>query len=125
MRGGEYLSKTEQYASVYNDGGAKTNTLLVMRFLANGLSQSRYGFSISRRVGIAVTRNRLKRRLRQILHQMPLKEGWDIVFIARQAAGRAKYGTLRESVFKLLSRASLVPPGEQYEAAGSAGISRN
>ena len=80
----------------------------MMKVLSNGLSLSRYGFSVNRRVGKAVTRNTVKRLLREILRQTPLQSGWDIVFIARPAAATADYTNLEKSVNDLLSRARLL-----------------
>jgi ribonuclease P protein component len=107
MRGERYLTKPEQYARVYNGGGSWANGLLVVKALPNGLTLSRYGISVSKRVGKAVVRNRVKRLLREILRVAQLEPGWDIILIARPAAGRADYVGLEKSVNDLLSRARL------------------
>ena len=113
MRGEEYLTKPQQYALVYSEGRSWASDLVVMKALANGLTLSRYGLSVSKKVGKAVTRNRIKRLLREMLRMMPLKPGWDIVFIARPAAATADYASLKKSVDALLSRAQLLrPPGD-------------
>ncbi len=105
MRGERYLTKPEQYTRVYNGGSSWANGLLVMKALSNGLTLSMYGLSVSKRVGKAVARNRVKRLLREILRVTQLKPGWDIIFIARPAAGRADYVGLEQSVNDVLSRA--------------------
>ena len=107
MRGERYLTKPEQYARVYDGGGSWVNSLLVLKALPNELTLSKYGFSVSKRVGKAVVRNKVKRLLREILRVTRLKPGWDIVIIARPAAGSTDYIKLEKSVNDLLSRARL------------------
>lgn len=108
MVGQGHLTKPRQYELVYNKGSAWMNSLLVMKALPSGLGLSRYGLSVSKRVGNAVTRNRVKRLLREILRLTPLAVGWDIVFIARSPAATADYASLKKSVMDLLSRARLL-----------------
>jgi len=110
MRGEEHLTKPEQYALVYNKGRSWVSDLLVMKALPNSLDLSRYGFSISKRTGKAVTRNRVKRLLREILRLTLLEPGWDIIFIARPLAANANYANLEKSTNDLLSKAKLLRP---------------
>jgi ribonuclease P protein component len=119
MRGEGYLTKPEQYAIVYDKGSSWVNDLTVMKALPNGLALSRYGLSVGRRVGKAVTRNRVKRLFREILRQTPLQPGWDIIFIARPAAASAGYARLNRSVKELLSRARLLRSLENTAFVGS------
>jgi len=113
MQGEEYLTKPEQYVLIYKEGRSWVSSLMVMKVLPNGLSLSRYGFSVSKRVGKAVTRNKVKRRLREILRTMPLKSGWDVVFIARPAAATDDFVGLKRAVAGLLSRANLLESEEK------------
>ena len=113
MRGGatggkEYITRSEDYALVYAKGGSWACNLVAMRALPTGLALSRCGFSISKKVGKAVVRNRIKRLLREILRVTPLKPGWDIVFVARPAAASADYVNLKRAVERLLSQADLL-----------------
>lgn len=116
MRGEQYLTKPVQYALVYNKGSSWANSLLVIKALSNGLDLSRYGFSVGRRVGKAVVRNRAKRLLREILRSTPLQPGWDIIFIARAQTAGVNYARLEAAVKDLLSRAGLLV--ESYEKVG-------
>ena len=90
------LTKPQQYASVYRKGTSRASTLLVMRALPNGLTVSRFGFSVSKKVGGAVTRNHIKRLLREILRAVPVKPARDIVFIVRPPAADAYFATLKK-----------------------------
>ncbi|UCG10546.1 MAG: ribonuclease P protein component [Dehalococcoidia bacterium] len=114
MRGERYLTKPKQYELVYDKGSSWANSLLVMKALPNGLALSRYGFSVGKRVGRAVIRNRVKRRLREIMRLMSLLPGWDIMFIVRPAAATAGYAELKGAVADLLSKARLL--NREHEA---------
>lgn len=70
---------------------------------------SRLGFSVSRRVGNAVVRNRTKRVLREVVrhHLDRLAPGWDVVVIARRAVAGASYRTVETTLLDLLEEARL------------------
>ena len=112
MRREERLTKSRQYALVHGKGSSWASDLVVMRTLPNGLDISRYGLSVSKRVGKAVVRNRVKRLLREILRTTQVKPSWDIVFIARPAAGEADFFRLKNTVLDLLSRSGLLETEE-------------
>jgi ribonuclease P protein component len=69
----------------------------------------RVGFIVSKRVGAAVVRNRVKRHLREAVRVRltSLPPGWDIVISARPAAANAGYETLDAEIDRLLDRARL------------------
>ena len=112
MKESRSLTKRAQYILVYQQGKVWPNSLVVMKALPNGLSLSRYGFAVTKKVGKAVQRNRLKRLLREIMRLQLLKPGWDIVFIVRSVAASADYHQLERAVAKLLARAQLLESSE-------------
>jgi len=108
----ERLRARRDFLAAYRRGRAWTHRFLVLRTLPNGLPHNRYGFVVSKRLGKAVARNRLKRRLREGVRLLTVRPGWDVVFLARLPAAAATYEQLREALVDLLTRARLVDKGE-------------
>jgi ribonuclease P protein component len=102
------LNKPEQFKAVYNQGNTQVDRFLVLKSLPNRLEYFRYGISINKRVGKAVVRNRIKRKLKEILRLGNLSAGWDIVLIVRNPAAESDYKQLEKSVVGLLSRANIL-----------------
>lgn len=77
-----------------------------MLYLPGQADQSRFGITVSRKVGNAVVRNRVKRWLREaIRHERALTSGrWDVVFIAHPSAAEAGLPLLRSQVGAALGR---------------------
>ena len=71
---------------------------------------SRVGFITSRRLGSAVVRNRVRRRLREIVrrHQHDLRQDFWIVLVARHDAATASYRALEDEWLRLVKRASIL-----------------
>jgi len=110
------LTKRAQYLAVYKSGKAWVNSLLIMKALPNQSEYSRYGFSVTKSVGKAVVRNRVKRLLKEICRITPVKPGWDVVLIARPGSVNANYDRLKKSVETLLSLANLMNEDEAVRA---------
>ena len=105
----ERLKDGEAFQQVYRVGHSWATPLLVLRASPNHLPHSRVGYSTSKRLGHAVVRNRLKRRLREAVraHARHIAHGWDIVLIAREPSREATFVQLSEAVKQLLTRAEL------------------
>jgi ribonuclease P protein component len=85
---------------------------LVLSVLPNELEHSRFGFAVGRRIGKAVTRNRIKRRMRESvrvrLQKHEIDAGWDLVFIARRQIRDASFHQVDEAIGLVLRRAGLL-----------------
>jgi len=68
------------------------------------MPQSRFGFSIKRALGSAVVRNRMRRRIREIirLHRQEISAGWDIVIHPKPNVATAPFTSLTAELVKLL-----------------------
>ena len=108
MKGEEHLKKPEQFTRVYKRGSTAADRLAVLKAMPNNLEITRYGISVSKRVGKAVIRNRIKRLVREIIRNAPLKTGWDLVIIARNPAAGSDYHQMKRSLYGLLSRARII-----------------
>jgi ribonuclease P protein component len=111
------LRRRKDFDSVFHRGRAWSNNLLVLRSLASDLPDNRFGFVTSKRLGKAVTRNRVRRRLRELVRPLSLAKSWDIVISAKVPAATADFQDLRRAVIDLLSRARLL---DETASGGSA-----
>ena len=93
------------------------------RDLENGSAPppSRFGFSVSKRIGNSVQRNRAKRRLRAAVAEAYPGPGWDVVVIARKGLIGSEYLEIQRSMIGLLRRAGVspMPDGPTDSAAES------
>ena len=108
MQTDQRLRKTHDFATGRAGGKSWTNQHLVLQTKPNDRLRSRFGFSVSKRIGNSVKRNRLKRQLREAAKLAQVNEGYDIVFIAKINARYANYTQLSGSLRRLCKRAGLL-----------------
>jgi len=118
MQRRQRLTGSKRFSQIHIGGSSAANRLLVIRYLTNGSNCSRFGFLVSKRVGNAAVRNKVKRRLREAVRVNPVKAGWDALFIVRRGAGSAKYQDLKDAIDNLLQRANLVDEPPQPTGPG-------
>ena len=102
----ERLHKRKDFLRIYRQGKRIYTGTLVAYFLHNQLEQHRLGVTASRKIGKAVTRNRIKRRIRQLFRtsKSPVTPCFDIVVNVRKAAARAPFTRLQDDYLKALGR---------------------
>lgn len=96
MRFTSSLNKDRQFRRLYKKGTSAVRPCLVVYARPNGGQHNHLGFTVTAKVGKAVTRNRVRRRLREIyrLHESELKAGFDLVVVARTRAAGVAYARL-------------------------------
>lgn len=106
------VRERSRFQQVRREGKCWPDELLVLCALPNGLSRSRFGFSVSKQIGKAVVRNRVRRRMREAvrLQHPAIAPGWDLVFIARRPIAEATYGQIAEACQRALAKARLLVP---------------
>ncbi len=107
------LTSASEFARVRTEGQAARGQSLILGVLeVENFAPFRAGFVTSKRVGAAVIRNRVRRRLREIIrrHQHEMRSGLWLVVIARPPAARATYAALEDEYLRLAKRASILAP---------------
>lgn len=99
----EHLRKNEEFQTVYKNGRSVANKHLVMYKIPNGGNRTRFGFSVSKKVGNSVVRHRITRLLRESirLNESRIEDGYDVVIIARILAKGKNYEEISKSVLHL------------------------
>lgn len=104
------LRRPQDFETVRREGDRWRGRRLTLNARPNNLPNSRYGFVVSGRVGKAVVRNTVKRRLREAIRgRLPaLAGGYDVVLIAHAPAAQASYQELAAETESLLKRAGIL-----------------
>jgi ribonuclease P protein component len=106
------LTTPAEFNRVRKNGATERGRLLTIGVLPVDQGPFRAGFVTSRKVGGAVARNRVRRRLREIVrkHQHQIVESVWIVTIARELSSHASYAELEDAWLRLAKRASILAP---------------
>ena len=100
------LYRPQDFAAIQGSGTTRSHALFSVRFLQTDLEMTRFGLSTGRRLGGAVVRNRVRRRLREALRVMApsFQLGWDVLIIARPAIVEADHDELVGALRRILVR---------------------
>ena len=104
------LKKDSDFRKVYKHGKSFASRYLVMYILNNKSEHSRIGISVSKKVGKAIIRNKVRRRIKEAYRlniDENVKIGYDIVFIARVAIKDAEYKDIEKSMKHLVKKAEM------------------
>ena len=102
------------FRRLYSTSG-HANSYLVLYARPNRSATNRVGITVSKKLGGAVVRNRVRRRLREVyrLHETQFSPGWDIVVVARSRCIDAPFGKLTDAYLSLSRKAGILPEDPQ------------
>ena len=97
------------FQRLYRTNG-QANGLLVLYARRNHTGTNRVGITVSKKLGKAHIRNRIRRRVREVyrLNEAAFRPGWDIVVVVRSKAIDASFAQLTESCLALAKRAGIL-----------------
>jgi len=103
------LKKNYEFRRLYNKGKSTASKYVAVYIRRNGKSENRLGLTVSTKLGGAVERNRIRRRLKEVyrINEHLLHTGYDIVLVARMSSKEAKWSELEASALALFAKLGL------------------
>ena len=113
MKFSSSLKLNHIFRRLYSTSG-HANSYLVLYARKNRTATNRVGITVSKKLGHAVVRNRVRRRLREVyrLQESRFQPGWDIVVVARHRCIKASFQELTDSYLALAGKAGILCPDE-------------
>ena len=109
------LKENRVFRRLYAKGQSAVGPSMVLYCRKNGRQENRLGFTVSTKLGGAVVRNRVRRRLREVyrLNEDRLLTGYDLVVVARTRAVRCRFADLEGQFLRQAEQLKLLRPGER------------
>ena len=109
------LTKNHEFRRLYNKGKSAASQCVVVYCRRNRKTENRLGITVSTKIGGAVQRNRVRRRLKEIyrLNEEKLTPGFDVVVVARVRSRYVSYSELETSVIYLFKKLNIMPGSNQ------------
>ena len=108
------LKKRYQFNYVYKSGEHFSGEHMVLYVVSSKTKNIKVGLAVTKKIGHAVVRNRVRRKLREIIKkQVPtLKQNYNIIVVARENISEASFDKLSTEFLKLLKKANLIQDEE-------------
>lgn len=109
------IKKNRDFKSLYRSGKSSVNPYLVIYCRKNRRGESRLGISVGTKVGKAVCRNRVRRRIREAyrLSEEKIRPGYDLIIVARVRAASAAYRDIESALLQLCGKLRLLRGEEE------------
>ncbi|MEE3393663.1 MAG: ribonuclease P protein component [Lachnospiraceae bacterium] len=104
------IKRNDDFLNLYHNGRSYADKYLVMYMIGNGRDHNRYGITVSKKIGNSVVRHRITRLIRESLrlNDSYVKQGFDIVIVARYNAREKKLQTVEKAYLHLCKRHDLL-----------------
>ena len=109
------LKKNSDFRRLYAKGKSAVNPYMVVYCRRNRTGENRLGYTVSVKLGHAVLRNHMRRRLRELvrLNSPRMKSGWDIVIVARSRCAEAPWQKLQAAFLSSCEKLELLERQEK------------
>lgn len=105
----EHLKKPSEFSKVYKKGKSYADKNIVVYYMPNQLGYTRVGFSISKKVGNSVVRNRVRRLLNESFRtQLKLNGNYDLIFVARVRSNSVDYHEITRSLKYIFKKTGIL-----------------
>lgn len=103
------LRHNREYRAVYRVGKSVANKDMILYFARGKSDNTRAGFSVSKKIGKSVVRNRTRRLMKEAfrLHIRDIQPGYDLVFVARVGSKHMAYAIIEQAMLDVLKKAGL------------------
>ena len=104
------LKENYEFRRMYQRGASAAGKAMVIYCRKNKLDHNRLGLTASTKLGHAVVRNRCRRRLREVyrLNNPKLRQGWDIILVARSRTATISWQELNDTFMRLCGKLNLL-----------------
>ena len=104
------VKENYEFRRMYSKGKSGVSSYLVVYFRPNRRGNNRLGVTVSAKLGHAVVRNRVRRQFREIfrLNQPKLKQGYDMILVARHRSVGAHYGDIERAFLSVCGKLGLL-----------------
>lgn len=103
------LNRNSDFKKMYNRAKSEVAGYIVMYFLKNNYSYNRIGITVTKKIGKAVTRNRIRRLIKESYrnYHKSIKSGYDFVFVARTRCQGCSYQNIKNDMGYLFKKRHL------------------
>lgn len=104
------IKRNHEFQRLYAKGNQKAAPVIAMYCRSRQDGVNRLGLTVGKKVGGAVVRNKVRRRIREVYrnHELELRSGLDLVIVARVRAAFSSYEEIEQSFLKLADKLSLL-----------------